>query len=80
MPKVIQVIENSECIGNGKQESPYRRSIQYYDFEGRLIAWNWESMMNELQRNDRFTQTIYLSIKPRLKELEKILSKKGRER
>lgn len=36
--KVIQVIQTIFEKGNGTEDNPYRNVIQYWDFEGNLIA------------------------------------------
>lgn len=36
--KVIQVIETKSIIGSGVASDPYRIIIQYWDFNGNLLA------------------------------------------
>jgi len=36
--RIIQVIETISNRGNGTENNPYREVIQYWDFEGKLLA------------------------------------------
>ncbi|WP_069997776.1 carboxypeptidase [Cellulosilyticum sp. I15G10I2] len=36
--RVLQVIETRSCRGKGIEEDPYRVVIQYWDFEGNMLA------------------------------------------
>lgn len=36
--RVIQVIETRSCRGNGTKEDPCRVVIQYWNFDGKLLA------------------------------------------
>ena len=38
--RVIQVIETRSLAGSGTQEDPYYTLVQYWDFEGHLLAKN----------------------------------------
>lgn len=36
--KVIQVIQTDICRGNGTADKPFRKVIQYYSLDGKLLA------------------------------------------
>ena len=38
--KIVQVIETTAARGDGTEEWPSRRVVQYWDFDGNLLAEN----------------------------------------
>jgi hypothetical protein len=58
MAKVIQLIEVAELEGKGTEESPYRRLITYYNFDGSLAGFEFDSLMDALNYKDCNTRKV----------------------